>query len=289
MNPVSDNPFQTPALPGTKTVLVDTSLLIEQQKREKYAKPVRLALAPFRFRGASSYSKLEFKRAWLQRLAYIHTTSLRSDVGTIIDLIAYFNRKLASHPMQRRRLQTCMDALIRFFDLTSCDISRPAQLARLRAHCKRCVLDATRILDDMVTGYFKHSRCSRAEELARELPDGSLDIIIRKCRPSSPQCDIVRFFKDNMALFTAIADYVDSHAGCSEELKTMRDHIRQAIKTPTHLCDDKNCTKVADAIIAIDGKDMEVFAANNNREWDHICKVFGKTLLNPVHTPFSTP
>ena len=268
------------------TVLVDTSLLIEQQKRHKYAQPVRRALEAYRFRGASSYSKLEFKRAWLQRLAFIYTISLRPDVKTITDLIDYFNRKLASHPLQQRRLQSCLDMLLAFFDLGSCQVSHSTQLVRLRAHCRRSILDSSQVLNDLVTAYFRNTHCSRAEEPPRELAGGFLDVSIPKCKPSAHPCQLAEFFTANQSLFASLADYIDTQQLCSDELKTMRDHIRQALKAPTHLCTDGNCSKIADAIIAVDGKDMDTFAANNNAEWRHIAAAFRKPLLNPVVSPY---
>ena len=268
------------------TVLVDTSLLIEQLKREPSARPVREALAPFLFKGASSYSKLEFKRAWLQRLAYIHDVCSKPDVTCVVDVMAWVNQKLGAQPKRRGGLQTCFDMLIRFLDLDSGAINKRAQLARLRSHCKRSVLDGTAALLQLITAEFKGTRCVRAEEPARENPDGSLNVTVPKCRPQNAKCAIVEFFVSNKPAFSSLANHVDTLPDASKEMKNMQEHIRLALADPRHLCQAGNCARLADAIIALDGKQMAVFAANNDTEWVHISNVLQKPLLNPLrHNP----
>lgn len=264
-----------------RTVLVDTSLLIEQQKRERHATPVRYALAAYRFQGASSYSKLEFKRAWVQRLGYLHWVCRKPDIESIVDVQDWIERKL-THTGHQRRLHTCLAQLNRFFDLDNNVITEFAALVRLRAHCKHAVLGAAEAMKEMITGEFKGSGCVRAEEPARELPDGALDVSIARCKPSDIQCTIHHLFENQKMVFGAIADHVDSSDKASGELKTMAKHIRVAQDDPTHLCDDRYCRKLADAIIAVDGRKMDVFAANNDKEWLTLASVMNKQLLNPV-------
>ncbi len=278
-----DAPESALASPSFSTVLVDTSLLIEQQKLEKYAGPVKQALAPYGFKGISSYSKLEFKRAWLQRLGYLHTQCLKSDVKSLVDVQDKVNRLLAS-PHQRRRVQTCVDALLAFLrnDGRPSSISDHAQLGRLRSHCKLAVLSAAKAISEMATGEFKRTGCVRAEELPKERSDGSLDVVIRQCKPTDIKCSIHTFFDENSSLFCRIAERIEADEDSSQELQTTAKHIRLAGEKSVHLCDDKHCRKIADTIIAIDGKDMDVFAANNDKDWVTLASVLNKTLLNPV-------
>jgi len=58
MSRVAADAASPPAPCRFQTVLVDTSLLIEQQKRPQYADPVRQELAGYQFRGASSLCPL---------------------------------------------------------------------------------------------------------------------------------------------------------------------------------------------------------------------------------------
>ncbi len=264
-----------------ETVLLDTSLLIELQKRDKYALPVRQAISGFRFKGASSYSKLEFKRAWVKEIAYIHERCREPDMRSFADVVDRVQRRL-SNPHQQRGVQTCLQAIAAFLEVTKGALSDRAQLARLRAFCKTRVLEAAIALREAITGEFKGTGCVRAEEPPTEHSDGSLNVTIRRCSPDKIQCRVHIFFSENQEHFAQLANEIDSNADASHELKTMREHIRLAQREAIHLCDDKHCSKLADSIIAVDGKNMDVFAANNDKEWITIAKTMSKPLVNPV-------
>ncbi|MEE9294604.1 MAG: hypothetical protein V3W34_06560 [Phycisphaerae bacterium] len=260
---------------------MDTSLLIEQQKRAEYAQPVCKALRRFRFKGTSSYSRLEFKRAWLQRLAYIHALCRRSDIHSVNDVFTKINRSLSSQ-WQLRHVKTCVDAIGRFLEIDDRAISSRAQLTRLKGYCKHAILASAETLERMVTHEFDGTQCARARERPVEQPDGSIDVAIRQCRPESIQCTVHNFFELHKQDFKAIARHAEEMDKASDELKKLAQHTRLALKDPVHLCDDRNCRRLADALIAVDGKDMEVYAANNDREWGPIATVMKKPLLNPV-------
>ena len=226
-----------------RTVLIDTSLLIELQKRARDAAPVRAELDRYRFKGISSYSKLEFKRAWLQRLAYIHQLCLQGEISSVSDVWDVINRRLANS-YQHRAVKTLLSYLSKFFELDAPRISQNAQIARLQAHAKNAVLTASRAIREAATAEFKGTGCVRAEEMPIERPNGSLDVTIRKCRPSDVQCTVHTFFEANTEEFAALADYVDRNSEqVSEELKTMRQHIRRAGDDRFHLCDDRHCVR----------------------------------------------
>jgi len=274
-------PVQGRNLAAGKTILVDTSLLIELQKADKKALPVREAVSHFRFKGASSYSKLEFKRAWVKEIAYIHERCRQPAVRLIADVVDQVQQRLSS-PHQRRRVQTCLQAIAAFLEVAKGALSDRAQLVRLRAFCKTRVLEAAIALREAITGEFKGTACVRAEEPPTEHSDGSLNVTIRHCSPDRIQCRVHTFFSKNEDHFAQLANEIDSNPGASQELKTMRDHIRLAQREAIHLCDDKHCSKLADSIIAVDGKNMDVFAANNDKEWITIAKTMTKPLVNPV-------
>lgn len=266
--------------PSFRKVLVDTSLLIEQQKGSTRSQRVRSALAVYGFKGASTYSKLEIKRAWAQRLGYIYNLCRLPNITSVADVLEAVNR--LSHPGHQRLVRTCIDAILGFLREGDVRMLDRAGLARLRAHCKNAVLSLSESIQEMVTGEFDGTACVRAAELPRENADGSLDVTIRRCRPDNIQCTVHTFFEENRGVFDSIARYVDEASNCSDELKHMRDHIRTAQANPVHLCDDKHCCKLADMLIAVDGRDMDEFAANNDVEWIPISQILGKPLVNPM-------
>ena len=91
-----------------------------------------------------------------------------------------------------------------------------------------------------------------------------------------------KFFSVNVRSFAAIAEAIDNSEMPSSELRRIAQTIRAASKDSKHLCDDKNCTGMADALIAVDGIKMNDFAANNPREWTTIAAALNKPLVNPV-------
>jgi len=88
--------------------------------------------------------------------------------------------------------------------------------------------------------------------------------------------------QQHRSFFRSLASFVGECKDCSTELSSMRDHIRRAEENPAHLCNDRHCCKLADMLIAVDGRNMDEFAANNDGEWRPIAKILGKPLINPV-------
>src|ERR1035437_9188000 len=91
------------------TVLLDTTIQLEQQKIEPRPEVVRNSIASFKFRAVSTYSRLEAKKAWVQRLVYLHTES--KQVSSIPLLLDRVTAKLGGHPMSRRMQNTSMEIL----------------------------------------------------------------------------------------------------------------------------------------------------------------------------------
>ncbi len=92
----------------------------------------------------------------------------------------------------------------------------------------------------------------------------------------------INFLRGIKEHFLAIKQAIEKGSNVSDELKRTKEIIEEAQKNPRHLCDDHICTKLGDALIAIDGLDMDYFAANNDKEWVLLSNVLGKHLVNPV-------
>jgi hypothetical protein len=169
--------------------------------------------------------------------------------------------------------------------LLSQHTSLPLDIAvvRLRSHLAEMILGAYQKWERSVTHEHNGTKCIRATERPTRALDETIDVTVRDCRPTRIQCSVHDFFQEHRGDFAKIEQAVDAlgdHA--SFELRKTAATIRSASKDPKHLCDNKNCRQMSDAIIAVDGIAMDHFAANNPKEWKTLASALGKPLMNPV-------
>ena len=264
-----------------RTVHIDTSLQIERCKAKKNAQIVEDRLKDFPFKSTSSYAKLEFKRAWLQRLSYLYSAS--QTIRRTDELIGYIDDKLGSHPMHQRQLKTCLQAIVSFLSRINEALSPEAQLIRLRNHLRTAILGAYAWWDFSITHEYDGTGCVRAAEHPKQLGGNRMDASIPLCKAHSIGCTIREFFEKNKNYFREIKLAIENLGDtASKELKETKRLLDEADNNPEILCDSRNCLKLGDSLIAVDGLSMDCFAANNDREWQLLSKVLGKKLLNPV-------
>ena len=132
-----------------QTVHIDTSIQIERFKAFQKAQIVEDALKVFGFKSTSSYSKLEFKRVWLKRLAYLYSATEK--VNRTDELIGYITDHLGSHPGHRRKLCTSLQAIQSFLSKINEALSPEAQLIRLRIHLRNAILGSYDLWDSSIT------------------------------------------------------------------------------------------------------------------------------------------
>jgi len=264
-----------------KTLHIDTSLQIEMCKEQKKAQVVEQRLKGFNFKSTSTYAKYEFKGAWLRDLAYLYSSS--QNVNRLEELLHYISDKLNAHPANRNRVSRCLQAIESFLSRIPGNISYQASLIRLQSHIKNAILGAYLWWDSSITHEYNGTSCVRAAEKPKELSGGKIDVSIPQCRPNNIKCTIHRFFENNKERFKAIKVKIEKCGNsASNELQQAKKIIEAAESSPEYLCDDRNCSKLGDVLIAIDGLDMEYFAANNDKEWLLLSEVLGKPLINPV-------
>jgi hypothetical protein len=264
-----------------KTVHIDTSLQIERCKAPSKAAIVEKALQTCRFKSTSTYAKLEFKRAWLQRLAYIYSAC--SNVTRVDQLLGLVNDRLASHPMHARKLTTSIQAIETFLSRVTGSLTQEAQLVRFQSHVRKGIMGAYTWWDWSITHQYDGTECRRAREEPKESPSGKIDVSIPRCLEGKPGCYVRKFFEENKLEFSKLKKAIEESSGTiSSEIKVFLDVINDALKDSRVLQDSKICSKIGDAIIAIDGLDIDSFAANNDKEWLFLARVFEKELLNPV-------
>lgn len=265
------------------TVLIDTTLQLEQQKIKPRPTVVETALSGFHFRAASSYSRLEAKRAWVQRLAYIHTES--KQVDSIPQLLDRITRKLGSHPGHRRRLTTSIEAISSYSERLKGSMSGHAAMERFRYLIVDAVLSLNTWWDRSIHHEFDGTKCVRAKEFPTfDLRTETIQAGIARCVRSKIQCNIHNFRSNNAANFEKI---IDSVSGChhgadkSPELVAAAAILEASKVDATHLCDDGVCAKIGDCLITVDGLKMSHFASTNAREWGPLARTFDRVFLNP--------
>ena len=83
-----------------------------------------------------------------------------------------------------------------------------------------------------------------------------------------------------MRAIKAEIDRLGSNA--SDELKGARAVLDIFEDDAEKMCQDDICVKLGDILVAIDGINIESFAANNDKEWVPLARALQKHLLNPL-------
>jgi hypothetical protein len=264
-------------------VLIDTTLQIEQQKIDPRPSAVESMLAPFRFRGASSFSRLEAKRAWIQRLAYIHTES--KQVGSIPQLMDRITRKLGSRPENHRKLTSSIEAISSLSERLGGTLSGNAAMERFRYFIVDAVLSLNVWWDRSIHYEFDGTKCVRARERPSfDTKTETIKAAIARCVPAKIQCTIHTFRRENDSHFQKIVDAVREckhETEKSAELQRSAQLLKESSDDPECLCDDRVCGRIGDSIITVDGIRMSHYASTNSREWAPLAKIFDKQFVNP--------
>ena len=268
----------------TKTVHIDTSIQIERSKAPDRSQIVEQALESFIFKSTSSYAKLEFKRAWLQRLFYLYKAC--EEVERDDELMGYIDKRLGAHPGHMNKYKTAIQALESYLYKSIEDkesLTPQERLIRLQSHFRKGILSAYDWWNNSITYEFNGTKCLRASEEPKRLEGGKIDVVIPKCKKSQIKCAVHEFFEKNKKHFIEIKKTIESLGKeASGELKDCKKAIEKGERNPTFLCETSNCTGLRDALIAVDGIKMDCFMANNDKEWITLSRVLGKELLNPV-------
>jgi len=264
-----------------KTLHIDTSLQIERCKIPAISDIVEKTIEAFDFSSTSTFAKFEFLRAWIRDLLYLYDNSL--DIKRPEDLTGLVNHRLNKCPYNKRRVSRCLDGIQKYLSLTPGNIPYDAAVVRFRAHLRNGILGSNTWWERSIHYEFDGTGCMCAKEKPVQRVGGRIEMIIKKCKPERIECQIKSFFEKNKHLFIKIKEAIESlDSGASKELLNAKDTIETVLKKPYKLCDDSVCSKLGDIIIAIDGIEMDTFAANNDKEWVLIAQTLDKQLLNPL-------
>lgn len=186
-------------------------------------------------------------------------------------------------PEAKRRRSRCVTAVVAFLSKQKAEAPIGVLLTRFRTHVVEAIFGGFLAFDRTVTHAFDGTSCVRAREKPLRAGDGSIDVRVRRCQRKSIQCTVHTFFDSHRKSFQSIKNAIDAEGEkASRELRETAKTITEAERDSECLCDDSGCSSMSDALIAMDGINMQDFAANNPREWTVIASALGKPLINPV-------
>src|SRR5690348_13556940 len=233
---------------------VDTTLQIERFKTPVRADRVNRALGKFPFQSTSTYARYEFNRTLLRDLAYLYARCQKAtQLGDIIGALNHaFGGRLAS----KNRLTRCLEVIQAFLDVRprGTAISPEVELIRLREHIAFGLTQAHLVWERSVTHHYDGTSCVRSREVPTRAANESIIFSLSNCKPTKIQCRVHQFFEDNKTHFVTIATHLKAAGdSASPQMQKALREIDSALVNPTRLCDNANCAKLGDAIIAVDG------------------------------------
>lgn len=260
--------------PSVRDLFLDTTAQFNRHSRDAHSKQeIEELLSSARITGSSTYARLEFKMSFLQDLAYLHG-KLRT-FRSIPDVLTHLARL---HPAQGRKLRRTLNHLARFWQNIPGDDR--ARIDAVLLSIEQQTFTIWNWFDQSVDYLADGTGCIRSTEAPR-LHRGHLEVILRRCSPDRIRCRIHKFFQENRDSFQGMASYIGSLADDekSAELRSLEQITAQASSDPTVLCDDRVCRKIGDALIGTDGKPFPEIVSSNVREFNVICSVLGKRLV----------
>lgn len=261
-------------------VHIDTTLQIERFKTPARAQKVKLALSDFAFRSTSTYARYEFARTLLRDLAYLYTIAAKArQIGDVLEEV---KRSFGVSGGQKNRLLRCIEQISTFLGTRPQKMTVQEEVLRFREHVAFALLHGQRMWDRSVHHQFDGTGCIRAKESPSRAPNEKVVLTLPNCRREKIQCRIHQFFQSRHLAFQTIAQVAKSSA--SAQLQRAGQAIENAASDPVRLCDNRRCAEIGDAIIAIDGEQVPVLAANNDEDWGPIATALGKKLLNPLRS-----
>jgi hypothetical protein len=239
---------------------------------------VSALLASARLVGTSTFSKLEFKLSFLRDLAYLHGKLYQfRSIPRVLHHLATLP------PPHHRRLQRALDHLARFFTFHGGD--EAATVDAILLSIENGVANYWDTFDTSVDYVADGTGCVRSRDAPR-LNRDRVEVTHKQCRPDLINCRIHRFFEENRQAFQGVAVAIASlpEERLTNELRTFQRLITEASADPTVLCDDRNCRRFGDAIIAADAGGFPVIVSSNQREFEVLCAALQKRLQLLMHS-----
>jgi hypothetical protein len=256
--------------PVSTEVFLDTSIHCCFHKGETLGLRLNWLLGLFSWKGSSTYSQTEYGNVILATAQYC-LRKLR-ELQSVAGLMEHVNHVLTP---QHHKYKTWTFSLIRTLGRSEEERTRrtDASLRRLLKFGTSAI--AARCDTPLADG----TKCHWGKTGLQRRRDGEYVWKTPNCKSSNRACNVDGFFVENRESFQAIKKEIDALDAdlITDELAQFSQVIGEALENPTVLLDyGRGCKLLADAIIAVDGRDYRNFVTQNYKESQVLTKVFGQ-------------
>lgn len=261
-----------PSIYFDTTVIIDLFSVNNTKVQQR-----RQTLTQYNQKITSTYVKMEFKRAHIQRtLVYLlNLFNQEKDLGEIKSRI---DKLQGYHKQQYAR---CAERLAYFFSWLSNEKTGERTVAEI-AHEK-----IPNYLRRMISWHW-----SRFEKEIDTITDGTscvlakiaplrvgntFDVTLKKCKSTNIQCKIVEFLRTNCSDFERVKIMLENLPSRDQEQTKMLNSLNHILIRYEHISDQRHCWDCSDAIIAIEAPNGSTVMSSNTRHFSPICNALGKT------------
>ena len=232
----------------------------------------------------SNYSKMEFKKGFLQNLIYLHgKVSNSKSLADVYEAIS----KLSSTP-KRNLLGTVLEALHTFYryspkvkvsdihkkygDITPEEYQKEMIESFLNLLIQRSWTKFDNLVDEMINP----TKCF-VDIQPPEKKNNIFNNKNRTCDKSMKECEIRKFFNDNYEIFSKILQKLKEIDDPDTETKNRTKSLKTILRVPKRSVIEKDCWKCGDAIMSVEApEDSDIFN-NNQKHFTPICEAIGKS------------
>lgn len=278
-----------------KPLFLDTTIQVDRVLKElppEKLLPLNALLAEFDFLVSCSYSRLEFKRAVIQKLSLV--LSYLCEEKSFFSVLQRGQALGARRPRQASTLIS-IAAWVGFNIQDQIEVTLgegfDRKLAlRAESYIRTAIPFLWKRFDKSVDSIRDGTQCKRATEGPRKKANGSFDVAIHQSKCKTKECNNANFFQSNLPRLKALRDKLQQFSQepgktkLTEELKTVLQTITAAIGNPGSLYDYKTCAGIGDVWLHLESAVAGVkdFATTNYKESEVLCPLFGLTMRQPA-------
>ncbi len=257
--------------PGPE-VFLDTSIFCCMKKGPLFRSRIREVLSLFKWKGTSSYAKVEFGNVVLaQAEYYLRKLAQFGSLAASLDFIG----NVLPHKLHKAKVTWSFNLLCVHYGENDAECTERAKLS-LRRLMKLGVAFVDQQCDDPVED---GTACYWAKRGVQKKRDGSLVWKSPKCKAENRRCSLDTFFRKNQDVFLKIKAAIDKlpDEEKSDQLRAFSAVIGEAAEDPAMLLDyATGCKRLADAIIAVDSQRYRSVFSQNIAESQVLAQVLNQ-------------